>query len=87
MGQNAPQTHGEFIRVIFESLALKYREVLDVFRELSVNPIEKLHIIGGGSRNKLLNRFTSNAIGLPVWPDRARHLQLEISCFRLKQPE
>ena len=65
-GQNAPQTHGEFIRVIFESLALKYREVLDVFRELSVNPIEKLHIIGGGSRNKLLNQFTSNAIGLPV---------------------
>lgn len=65
-GQAVPQTHGEFIRVIFESLALKYREVLDVFRELSVNPIEKLHIIGGGSRNKLLNQFTSNAIGLPV---------------------
>lgn len=65
-GQVVPQTHGEFIRVIFESLALKYREVLDVFRELSANPIEKLHIIGGGSRNKLLNQFTSNAISLPV---------------------
>ena len=65
-GQKCPQTHGEFIRVIFESLALRYREVLDVFRGLSTNPIEKLHIIGGGSRNGLLNQFTSNAIGLPV---------------------
>ena len=65
-GQKCPQTHGEFIRVIFESLALRYREVLDVFRRLSANPIEKLHIIGGGSRNGLLNQFTSNAIGLPV---------------------
>ena len=45
---------------------------LDVFRELSVNPIEKLHIIGGGSRNKLLNQFTSNAIGLPGTSGHAR---------------
>lgn len=65
-GQSCPQTHGEFIRSIFESLALKYREVLDEFRGLSKKPIEKLYIIGGGSRNKLLNQFTSNAIGLPV---------------------
>lgn len=65
-GQCGPKTHGEFIRIIFESLALKYRETLDVFRQLSDHPIEKLHIIGGGSRNNLLNHFTSNAIGLPV---------------------
>lgn len=62
-----PQTHGEFIRVIFESLALKYRETLDVFRRLSDHPLQKLHIIGGGSRNRLLNQFTANAIGLPVY--------------------
>ncbi len=65
-GQECPQTHGEFIRTIFESLALKYREVLDMFRGLSDSPIEKLHIIGGGSRNKLMNQFTSNAVCLPV---------------------
>ena len=65
-GQRKPKDHGEFIRIIFESLSLKYREVLDVFRQLSDHPIEKLHIIGGGSRNNLLNQFTSNAIGLPV---------------------
>lgn len=65
-GQACPQTHGEFIRVIFESLALRYREVLDVFRNLAPQPIHRLHIIGGGSRNRLLNQFTANAIGLPV---------------------
>ncbi len=65
-GQQAPKTHGEFIRSIFESLALKYRMILDVFRSLAENPVDKLHVIGGGSRNKLLNRFTANAIGVPV---------------------
>lgn len=64
--QECPQTHGEFIRVIFESLAMKYREALEVFAGLSDHPIEKLHIIGGGSRNRLMNQFTANAIGRPV---------------------
>lgn len=45
---------------------MKYRETLDVFKSLSENPIEKLHVIGGGSRNALLNQFTSNALGIPV---------------------
>lgn len=65
-GQAAPQSHAAYIRMIFESLAMKYRETLDVFNTLAENPIEKLHVIGGGSRNALLNQFTSNAIGLPV---------------------
>lgn len=65
-GQPVPETHGEYIRIIFESLALKYRKILDIFRSLSDHPIEKLHVIGGGSRNALLNRFTANAINLPV---------------------
>ena len=65
-GQTCPSTHGEYIRMIFESLAMKYRETLDVFKSLSENPIEKLHVIGGGSRNALLNQFTSNALGIPV---------------------
>ncbi|MCM1331371.1 MAG: rhamnulokinase [Bacteroides sp.] len=65
-GQRVPANHGEMIRMIFESLALKYKMTLDVFRSISVNPVHRLHVIGGGSRNKLLNQFTSNAIGLPV---------------------
>jgi rhamnulokinase len=65
-GQRRPETHGEYIRLIFESLALKYRQTLEMFRGLAPFPIERLHVIGGGSRNTLLNRFTADAIGLPV---------------------
>ncbi len=65
-GQRKPVTHGEYIRAVFESLALTYRKVLDVFRKVSPNPIEKLHVIGGGSRNMLLNGFTASATGIPV---------------------
>ncbi|MCM1070201.1 MAG: rhamnulokinase [[Clostridium] fimetarium] len=65
-GQQAPEGHAEIVRCIFESLALKYRAVLDLFREVSGQPIELLHVIGGGSRNALLNQFTASAINLPV---------------------
>ena len=65
-GQTAPSTHGETIRMIFESLALKYGVILSVFKSISLNPINCLHVIGGGSRNALLNQFTANAINLPV---------------------
>jgi len=64
--QPAPDNHGEFLRIVFESLALKYRHTLDIFRSISEHPIKRLHVIGGGSRNELLNRFTSDAIGIPV---------------------
>ncbi len=40
--------------------------MLDLFREVSGQPIELLHVIGGGSRNALLNQFTASAINLPV---------------------
>ncbi|MBS5797638.1 MAG: rhamnulokinase [Dysgonomonas mossii] len=65
-GQSAPKEDAEFIRCIFESLALKYKYVLSCLCELSPHAIEVLHIIGGGSQNKLLNQFTANATGLPV---------------------
>lgn len=65
-GQPVPSTDAEFIRCIFESLALRYNEVIGMLKSIAPFPIEKLHVIGGGSRNNLLNRFTANAIGLPV---------------------
>lgn len=65
-GQPVPECHGEYLRCIFESLALKYRKVLGLFRELAPFPIEKLHVIGGGSKNRLLNQFTANSTGMPV---------------------
>ena len=40
--------------------------MLENLRALSPRPIETLHVIGGGSRNDLLNQFTANAIGIPV---------------------
>ncbi len=64
--QQAPQTHAEYIRCIFDSLALKYKYVLNCLQQVAPFKIEKLHVIGGGSQNKLLNQFTANSIGLPV---------------------
>ena len=64
--QPAIETRGQIVRCIFESLALRYRQVLENLQHLSPNPIERLHVIGGGSRNELLNQWTANAIGIPV---------------------
>ncbi len=65
-GQPAPSNHAEFVRCIFESLSLKYKYVLGKIKGLAPFPIEKLHVIGGGSKNPLLNQWTANAIGIPV---------------------
>ena len=65
-GQPAPENIGEYVRCIFESLALRYRQVIDMLRELSPTPIERLYVIGGGARNEMLNQYTANAIGIPV---------------------
>lgn len=65
-GQTAPSNHAEFVRCIFESLSLKYKYVLGKIRGLAPFPIEKLHVIGGGSKNSLLNQWTANALGIPV---------------------
>lgn len=64
--QPVPETRGQLVRCIFESLALRYRQVIEHLQTLSAQPIEVLHVIGGGSRNALLNQWTANATGLPV---------------------
>lgn len=64
--QPEPETRGQIVRCIFESLALRYRQVLNDLRNLSPRAVKTLHVIGGGSRNDLLNQFTANAIGIPV---------------------
>lgn len=65
-GQVPPQSDGQVVRTIFESLALRYREVLEVLESMSPFAIDVLHIIGGGSKNRLLNQYTANAIGKRV---------------------
>jgi rhamnulokinase len=65
--QKLPGSHAEFARGIYESLALKYRVVLDEIRQLMSSPIQRVHVIGGGAKNRILCQFTANATGLPVY--------------------
>ncbi|MDR2449657.1 MAG: rhamnulokinase [Prevotellaceae bacterium] len=65
-GQKAPESEACFIRCIFDSLAMKYKYVLNCLQGVAPFPLERLHVIGGGSRNKLLNQMTANATGIPV---------------------
>lgn len=64
--QTVPTTHGEIARCVFESLALKYRSVLDQLVALRGAPLSTLHIVGGGTQNTLLCQFAANATRLPV---------------------
>jgi rhamnulokinase len=65
-GQPAPISQPAFARAIFESLALKYREVLDSLEEISARRFCEIRVIGGGSRNRVLNQFTADATGRTV---------------------
>ncbi len=65
-GQPAPATDAEVMATVYVSLAYKYRYVLEQLIEVSGRAVDRLHIIGGGSRNALLNQMTANAIGRPV---------------------
>lgn len=65
-GQPQPETPGQVTRAIYESLAYKYRYFLDKLIAVSGQPVERLHIIGGGSRNALLCQMVANAIARPV---------------------
>lgn len=66
-GQQAPETVGEFVRCILESLALKYRFVFEMTERLSNQAFNGLHMVGGGIQNTLLCQWSANAIGKPVW--------------------
>ena len=64
--QPVPKTEGELVRCAYESLALKYREVLGWLEELTSNRIEVIHIVGGGSKSAILNQFAADACQRPV---------------------
>ncbi len=65
-GQAAPSTSGQFVRCVLESLALSYRRTIEEIEEVTGKPITRLHIVGGGTKNLLLNQFAANAIGREV---------------------
>ncbi len=64
--QKIPQTRGEVVRIILESMALKYRWIIAQLEQVTGSVIQVIHIVGGGSKNRLLNQFTANATGKPV---------------------
>ena len=64
--QPKPSCVGEYVRTIFESLALRYRQVVEMLGELKGVKIGQLYVIGGGAKNDMLNQFAANAMGIPV---------------------
>lgn len=64
--QPVPETKAQYCRCIFDSLALRYRQVFSWLKEFAPFEIDTLHIIGGGSMNRFLNQFTSNSLGVKV---------------------
>ena len=65
-GQTPPRNRGAYARVVYESLALKYRMVNEQICGVCGSKSKVIHIIGGGSRNKMLNQFTADALAIPV---------------------
>jgi rhamnulokinase len=72
-GQGRFTDRGILLRIVYESLAMKYRTVSEQISEACGAPFRVVHIIGGGCKNELLNQFTADATGLPVLagPDEA----------------
>lgn len=66
-GQPEPETAGATVRCILESLAFRYRQVLEQAEELTGSRFAGLHMVGGGIQNELLCGFTADALGRPVW--------------------
>ena len=65
-GQALPADRGTMLRSVYESLALKYRMVGEAVSAASGKPNRVVHIVGGGSKNEMLNQFAANATGLKV---------------------
>ncbi len=65
-GCAATDEPGGMTRLILDSLASTYRKVLGNLETLLSRPIDRVHIVGGGSRNQLLNQLAANATGRTV---------------------
>lgn len=65
-GQSVPETVADYVRVVFRSLAARVAEVLDILKKFSDHPVNRLHVIGGGSRNAYLMQFIADDTKLPV---------------------
>ncbi len=66
-GQYVPQTVGEIIRCIYESLALKYRYTFDGIKECTGKDYDRIHVMGGGTKDKLLLQMTAQSCNVSVY--------------------
>lgn len=64
--QPVPQTEGEIIKCIYQSLALKYRATVEDLEEILSKKLEVIHMVGGGIKDKMLCQFTANATARKV---------------------
>jgi len=64
--QAIPETRGELMRSILESMARNYRKAVKNLENISGRKIETMHIVGGGCKNSLLNQLTADALKIPV---------------------
>lgn len=65
-GQKVPQTRGEIVRCIYESLALKFKQTRQAIVRLTGHPMKLIQMVGGGSKSALLGQMTADALGVPV---------------------
>ena len=65
-GQYVPQTRGEIMRCIYESLAMKYRYTFHAIREVTGLAYHTIHMIGGGTKDRLLCQMAADACATPV---------------------
>lgn len=65
-GLAVPSGQGEMVRCVLHSLAVRYKRGIEQLNRILGRDVEVLHVIGGGSRNRLLNRLTEAECGIPV---------------------
>lgn len=65
-GQHVPESVGEVVRCIYESLALKYRYTVETIEKLNGKPTKMINVVGGGTKDKFLSQMTADACGIPV---------------------
>lgn len=65
-GQEPADSIGDVIRIVLESLAFNYKKTLEEIEKITHNKIAKLHAVGGGIQNELLNQLAADALGIDV---------------------
>lgn len=65
-GQDAPSDKGSIIRIVMESLAMKYRSAVEGLEEITGSKVPVLHIVGGGCKNTMLSQYTADVLNRPV---------------------